>query len=443
MKNRLLLYAAISAFAVPHLSAEEVKEWTLQQCISHALAHNLTIQRQEDNVKMREISVSTSKNSRLPDLSGSAGENLSFGRALTADNTYANHNTNSTSFGLSTSVPLLEGGRIHHTQAVDRLNLKAALQDQERTKLDVTLNVISVYLEAVCQKDLVEVAESQVALSGLQVQRMKSLFENGKASKADLAQIENTLASDELSLTQQRNSYMLSLLTLSQLLELDTPEGFDVARPAIGDIPECDLPSPDVVYAEAIGIKPQVLAEETRLQTAQRNVQVAKSALFPSLYLNAGLGSSFYKTSGFQAQSFGKQMRENFSQYMGISLSVPIFNRFATRNNIRAARVQVHAQELQVLESKKELYKEIQQAYYNAVASQRQCESSEVAQHSAQEAFDLIQKKYENGKATSTEFQEAKTNLQRAESNWIQSRYTFLFRQKILDFYRGLFTVEG
>lgn len=437
-RSKLIIFVVFSTLVVPQLSAEEATGWTLQQCISHALAHNLTIQRQEDNVKMQEISVSTSKNSRLPDLSGSAGENLSFGRALTADNTYANHNTNSTNFGLSTSVPLVTGGRIHHTQEVDKLNLKAALQDQERTKQDVTLNVVSAYLEAVYQKDLVEVAENQAALSKMQVERMKALFENGKASQADLAQIENTQAGDELSLTQQKNSYMLALLTLSQLLELDTPEGIDVIRPTVEDISEITLPNPDVVYAEAIGIKPQILAEETRLQSAQRNVLIAKSGLFPSLYLNGGIGSSYYKTSGFHGENFGKQMRDNFNQYMGISLSVPIFNRFSTRNNIRAARVQVHAQELQLQETKKALYKEIQQAYYNAIASQRQCESSEVAQHSAQEAFDLVQKKYENGKATSTEFQEAKTNLQRAESTMVQSRYTFLFRQKILDFYRGL-----
>lgn len=438
MKNKLFVFVVFSFLVALRLSAEEATGWTLQQCISHALAHNLNIQRQEDNVKMQEINLSTSQNSRLPNLSGSAGENLSFGRALTADNTYANHNTNSTNFGLSTSVPIITGGQIYHTVEANKLNLKAALQDQERTKQDVTLNVVSAYLETVYQKDLVEVAQNQVELSGMQVERMKALFDNGKASQADLAQIENTKANDELSLTQQKNSYMLSLLTLSQLLELDTPEGFDVIRPIVEDISGTILPNPDMVYAEAIGIKPQILAEETRLQTAQRNVRIAKSALFPSLYFNAGIGSSFYKTSGFVAENFSKQMRDNFNQYLGISLSVPIFNRFSTRNNIRAAQVQVHAQELQLQETKKGLYKEIQQAYYNALASQRQCESSEVARHSAEEAFVLVQKKYENGKATSTEFQEAKTNLQRAESTMVQSRYTFLFRQKILDFYRGL-----
>ena len=124
-------------------------------------------------------------------------------------------------------------------------------------------------------------------------------------------------------------------------------------------------------------------------------------------------------------------------QRYSVSLSVPLFNRFSTRNSIRSARLQVHSQEIQLEETKKSLYKEIQQAYYNALAAQRQCESSETALASAQTAFELVQRKYDNGKATATEFQEAKTNLSRAESNSIQSRYTFLFRQKILEFYRG------
>ena len=164
---------------------------------------------------------------------------------------------------------------------------------------------------------------------------------------------------------------------------------------------------------------------------------IAKSAYYPTLYLNAGLGSSYYKTSGFEAMGFGRQLRDNFNQYIGASLSVPIFNRFATRNNVRSARLQVHAQQMRLDETKKSLYKEIQQAYYNAVAAIRQCESSDAALSSASVAFDLMQRKYENGKATAVDYQDAKTKYMQAESQQIQSRYTYLFRRKILDFYRG------
>ena len=163
---------------------------------------------------------------------------------------------------------------------------------------------------------------------------------------------------------------------------------------------------------------------------------LARSQLYPSLYFNAGLGSSYYRTSGWQTTGFGRQLRDNFNQYFGLSLSVPIFNRLSTRNNIRAARVQVHSQELQLEQVRQALYKEIQQAYYNALASQRQCQSSQAALEAAQTAFELMQRKYENGKANATEFQEAKTTLLRAQSDEARARYTFLFRRKILHYYQ-------
>lgn len=416
---------------------QEAKEWTLTDCVQYALMHNLNIKQQEDNVKLQEIALSTSRNSRLPDLNGSIGENLSFGRALTSNNTYMNRNTQSTSFSVGTNVPIISGGRIPADIKMRRLNLQAALQDYEHARENVALSVTSSYLEAIYQKDLVAVAERQVELSKEQVHRMELLFQNDKASEAELSQIRSTLAGDKLSLTQQQNSYMLALLDLSQLLELESPEGFDVVRPQVGAVKGDELPSPELVYNEALGIKPQIQAEQIRLQSAEKNVLVAKSALYPSVYFNAGLGTSYYKTSGYETISFGRQLHDNFNQYFGFSLSVPVFNRFATRNNVRSARLQVHAQQIKLEQTKKSLYKEIQQAYYNAVAAGRQCESSDEALNSASTAFLLMQRKYENGKATATDFQDAKTKYMRAESQQIQSRYTYLFRQKILDFYRG------
>ena len=424
------------------LQAQTAREWSLQECVSYALAHNLSIRQQEDNVQIQQIQLSTARNSRLPNLSGSVGESFSFGRALTADNTYANRNTQNMSMSLGTSVPLITGGQLVHEVNIRRLGLQAAIQDSERMRENVTLQVVSSYLECAYQKDMIEVARNQVELSALQVHRMELLFQNQKASEADLAQIRSAHAADELSLTQQRNSYMLALLDLTQLLELEHPEGFDVQRPAGDKADDVLLPSPDEVYAQALGIKPQVIAEQLRLQSAQKNILLARSQLFPSLYFNAGLGSSYYRTSGWQTTGFGRQLKDNFNQYFGLSLSVPIFNRLSTRNNIRAARVQVHAQEIQFEQTKKDLYKEIQQAYYNALASQRQCQSSQAALNAAQTSFDLTQRKYENGKANATEFQESKTALMRAQSDDARARYTFLFRQKILHFYQTS-TIEG
>lgn len=419
------------------LSVSAQGTFTLEQCIDYAQEHSLNIKRQLDNVKQQEISLNSSKNQRLPNLSGSASENFSFGRALTINNTYANRNTQNTSFSLSADVPIYTGGQIENDIKVKQLGLEAALADLDKAREDIALNVISAYLETVYQKDLVTVAERQVELSKAQVLRMQKLFANGKASEAELAQIKATQANDELSLTQQKNSYTLALLTLSQLLELETPEGFDVVQPATKEVNGIILTAPDIIYSEALGIKPQIKAEQIRIQSAEKNIRLAQAGYYPTIRFGGGLGTSYYKSNGISGANFGQQMKDNFNQYVGLNLSVPIFNRFTTRNSVRAARVQLHTQQLQFEETKKALYKEIQQAYYNAVAAQKQCISSDVALESSRTSFELMEKKYENGKANATEYQEQKTALLKAEASAIQAKYTFLFREKILNFYRG------
>jgi len=416
--------------------AHAQQPWSLQQCIDYALDHSLAVQRQMNTVKQQQITLNSSKNQYLPELTGSASEQLSFGRALTIDNTYANKNTNSTSFSMSVNVPVFTGGQIENDIKVKRLGLQAALADLDKAREDISLQVITSYLEAVYQKDLVSVAKRQVELSAAQVARMQKLYANGKASEADLAQIKATHASDQLSLTQQENSYTIAALTLSQLLELTTPEGFDVVIPAEVDVNQIVLTSPDVIYAEALGIKPQIKAEQIRIESAEKSIRLARAGYYPSVYLGGGIGTSYYKTNGYQTQGFGQQMKDNFNQYVGLNVSIPIFNRFSTRNSIRTAKVTLLTQQLQLEETKKTLYKEIQQAYYNAIAAQKQCLSSDVALESSRTSFDLMQRKYENGKATATEYQEQKTALLKAEATALQSKYTFLFRQKILDFYR-------
>lgn len=433
MKKILSLAILTQAFAFPSFAQES---WDLQKCIDYAIEHNITVKQQKDNVEQQRISLSTAKNSRLPDLSANASENLGFGRALSADNTYINRNTQSTVLNLSTSIPLITGGRIPAEIKVRKLGLDAAMADLSKTKESIALQVISAYLEAIYQRDLAEVARRQVELSGAQVRRTQLLYDNNKISAADLAQIKATKANDESSLTQQENAAQLALLTLSQLLELDKPDGMKLQTPSNIDISSIVLPAPDLIYSEALGIKPQIEAENLRLQSAEKSVTVAKSGLYPSLYLSAGLGSNFYKTSGFPSEKFRTQLKDNFSQSVSLNLSIPIFNRFQTRNNIRSAKLSVHTQELQLEQTRKALYKEIQQAYYNAVAAQRTSLSSDAALEASKESFSLMQSKYENGKANATEYQEAKNKLMNAETTAIQSKYRFIFTNKILDFYR-------
>ena len=428
------------AAALITLPASAQQAWTLRQCADYAIEHNISIKQKGNQRKQRDIQLSTAKNSRLPDLSASASESFSFGRGLTLDNTYTNRSTTSTSFSLGTTVPLFTGFRIPNQIKLNQLNLEAATQDLEKAKNDIRMQVAKAYVQILYDTEIAEVAHRQIAIDSAQVVRLEAFLENGKASHAEVSQQQSTLAQSRLTATQADNNLQLDILALSQLLELSSPEGFSIVRPSTNSqfsIRHSQLPSPDAIYQEALTMKPEVQAEQLRLTASERNINIAKSALYPTLNLSAGLQSNYYKTDGMKADPFATQMKNNFSQYIGLNLNVPIFARFQTRNSIRSARIDRDNQLLQLENVKKTLYKEIQQVYYNAVAADSKYHSSEAAAQSSKDAFTLVQAKYENGKATITEFNESKNNYLKAESNLVQARYENLYQQALLDFYRG------
>ena len=178
-------------------------------------------------------------------------------------------------------------------------------------------------------------------------------------------------------------------------------------------------------------------AEQLRLDASEKTIKIEQAARYPQLTLNGGLQTNYYKTSGMQQDNFGTQIKNNFSQYIGLNLNIPIFNRFSTRNRINSARIDRENQQLKLENVKKTLYKEIQQVYYNAIAAQAKYESSEAARQSGADAFRLAQAKYENGKANITEFNEAKNRFLKSESDLVQARYEYLYQTTLLNFYRG------
>lgn len=420
----------------PAQAQETSHRWTLRQCIDHALTHNIGIRQRENMQQQQELQLSTARNSRLPDLNGSAGQNYSFGRGLTSDNTYTNTNTSSTSFSLGTSIPLFTGFRIPNTIALNRLNLEAATHDLEKARNDVSVQVAQAYVQVLYDQELVGVARRQTVIDSMQVVRLQALLNNGKASEAELAQQEATLAQSRLTVTQAEGNLRLALLSLSQLLELPSSEGFAVA-PIDTLAPDVPLPSPDLIFAEAQGGRPEIQAEQIRLDATEKNIAIARSGLYPQLSFSAGMGSNYYKTSGFKTDGFSQQLKNNFSQNLGFSLSVPIFNRFQTRNSIRSAKIDRVNQQLALDNVKKQLYKEIQTAYCNTVTARQKLQSSMQARESSNMAFRLMQAKYEQGKATLTEFNEARNNLLRTESDLAQARYEHLYQTALIQFYRG------
>ena len=418
----------------------QTREWTLQECCDYAVEHNITVKQQQNQCRQREIDLSTAKNSRLPDVSGSLGQNFSFGRGLTSQNTYTNTNTSSTSLQIGASVPLFTGFEIPNQIKLNQLNLEAATADLEKAKNDVRMQVAQAYVQILYDYEMSEVAHRQIEIDSMQVARLQAFVDNGKASEAELSQQKATLANSRLTATQADNNTRLAILTLTQLLELPSPEGFAVVRPQLPaglSFSDVSVLTPDVIYAEALGVKPEIASQQLRLKGTEYSIKIARAGYYPTLSLSGGLGTNYYTTSGYDSAPFGRQLKNNFSQYIGLNLSVPIFNRFQTRNRIRSARIEYDTQQLQLDYTKKTLYKDIQQVYYNALNALSKERSSQEAVNSSKDAFTLMQAKYENGKANITEFNESKNNYLKSESDLVQARYENLYQQALLEFYRG------
>lgn len=439
MKKKIMI-GCIAVFAV---SAQAQEGWTLRQCIDYAIEHNINIRQSENQAEQSAVSVNTAKWARLPNVNGSAGQSWNWGRTQTAirdestgdySTVYVNTSSNSTNMSVSTSIPIFTGFEIPNQYALAKLNLKAAIADLEKAKEDISINIASAYLQVLFNQELYQVSLGQVELSKEQFARISRLAELGKASPAEVAEAKARVAQDEMNAVQADNNFKLALLDLSQLIELETPEGFALAAPAV-TLELVPLTPPDEVYQTALTGKAAVQAAQYRLEGSKYNIRIAQSGFYPQLNLNGSLGTNYYSTL---ERNFNQQLRDNFSKYVGFNLSVPIFNRLSTRNRVRTARLQQQNYSLQLDDVKKSLYKEIQQAWYNALASESKYTSSSTAARASSESFRLMSEKYDNGKATAVEYNEAKQNLVKAQSDELQAKYEYLFRTKILDFYKGI-----
>lgn len=411
--------------------------WSLTDCINYALDHNIRVKQSKISVEQKEIALNTARNSFLPGVSAGASQNFSFGRGLTADNTYANTNTTSTSFSLGGEMPVFQGLQLVNNVRLSKLDLEASTRDLDKTKDDIRVAVAKAYMTILYNGEILSVAKSQQEVDSMLVERIREVKTSGKASEADVAAQEATYAQSCLNTVQAQNNLHISVLDLSQLLELESPDSLSIVTPDVEGMEITVLKNPEQIYAAALDVKPAIKAEEARVAYAERYIAVARGAFSPTLSLSGGIGTNYYTTSGLPSPSFGEQLKNNFSQYVGLSLNIPIFSRMSNANNLKVAKLNYSNQQLQLENVKKELYKEIQQAYYNAVASQSKFISSGKAAESSYKSFELTKEKYAAGKANITEYNQAKDKNLEAASNFIQARYECLFQTRLLNFYEG------
>lgn len=420
------------------------EKWTLRACIDYAIDHNIEIKQRELTVESSEIDLNTSRNSRLPNLSAGASESLNFGRSQSpSTGIYEQNKSASTNFSVSSSIPVFSGFRIRNGIKSGELNLMAATESLKKAKENLELQVAALYLDVLFKKEILKVFTEQVNLTRVQVERTEILVQSGKVPQSQLYDIRAQLAKDELNAVTAGNDVTLSLLNLTQALNIEHSNGFDIVEPQPGDVIAENLASilpPDYIYRTAVEIKPHVLEAEYRLEGSRADMKTVQGRYWPtvSLSLSYNNGFSHILNSGYINNTIGHQLKNNMREAVGLNINVPIFTRYETRNQVRQARLTTDSRGLDLDNVKLVLFKEIQQAYQSAVASQSKYTSTEKALLATQEAFKYAEERYGVGKATAYELNDAQTRLLSSRSEQLQAKYDFLFRAKILDFYRGI-----
>lgn len=438
MRARILIFPIMSlANMLFSPSAHAQTEMTLRQCIDYAYVRSNVVKTNEMAIEKSENDLSTAKGGHLPTVSAYATQRFDFGRGLTSNNTYENLNTSNTSFGIEAQVTLFAGFRVQNNVKYQKLCVESATANLQAAKEDLGINVASAYLQVLCAKEIAEAQKAQVELSRQQLDLKTALRDNGKASDADVAQARSLVAQEEMKAVQYDNDYRLALLDLSQALEMPSPDSISVIAPEVSEMPSV-IGGPEQVYQEALSNKASVRAARIKTECAEKAIDIAKGQYWPTLSLSAGVSTGYYKVHDVDAPSFGDQMDQNLDKSIAIHLNVPIFNQFATRNGVREAKINRTSSQIELDNVQKTLYKEVQVAYYNALAAEATYNSSLTAEQSAEEAYKLAEAKYAQGLASATDYSEAVTNRTTAIATRIQYKYEMIFRSKILDFYRGV-----
>ena len=434
MKKIIFIIAIITTTFSLHAQ----KVWTLDECVDYAMEHNLTILQSVVSQNSASFQYKMSKNAWLPTVNAEASQSLGFGQSPSANGVYVQNNSASTSFGISLGMPLFNGLNLYYQTKSSNLGLEASKKDLEAAKYDLKLLIMAYYMQVVYNKELKAVAEKQLALTEEQYAKTQQQFELGKVAESNVYESAAQVATAKSTLVQADNTLMLSILDLVQTLELESVDDFDVVSPEdFNGMTSPSLPSQETTYEFALQHQPKIEAANMRLEKAYSDVKSRKSAWYPSLSLYAGYSTGYYNyfSQGYVNDPFEDQLSNNGRTQVGVRLSIPIFNAMQTKYNVNISKLSIENQEIAINTAKKELRKEIQQAFYNAVASEQKYKAAEETYNAAEIAYRYSSESYDAGKANLLELNESKNRLFKSESEMLQAKYEYIYRVKVLDFY--------
>jgi len=445
--------------------------WSLEDCLQYAMENNIQIKQSVLTTEYNENLLKKSKLGQIPNLSGSGGMNYSWGRALD-QTTYQytdDQQISSYNFGLSSYANLFNGLQVRNTIQQNELNLMASYQDVESVKNEISLSIAAAYLTIMFNQELVTVTESQMEVTGQQVERTRKMVDAGKLARGNYLELKAQLASEELNLVNAENQLSISVLNLQQILDLPIDSAFSVIIPELADPDENPLViDAQEVYSIAEDIMPTIKSAMLSLESAEKGLAIAKGGRSPQLYLSANYNTGYSDVreqvvdvgppeqipigetmSGepvvsypqeipiYGAYPFLDQVRDNRSSGVGLGLSIPIFNSWTINTNIANARIMHERAKLDLQSRKLTLYASVHKAFADALAALKKFNATQEALVSMEESFKYTEKKFEVGLVNTVDYNTSKNQLIATQSDLLQAKYDFIFKTKILNFYQG------
>lgn len=417
------------------------KVWSLEECIQYAIDHNIQIKQQTVQTRVQKNTLDQSKLSLLPSVSGQASQDYSFGRAL--DQTtydFYNRTLKSNYFSLGGRTDIFTGLQNLNTIQRNKYELLAGEQDLQRIRDNVSLSVALDYLQILLNKELVTATQSQLNTTLEQIAKTRKMVDAGSVAMGNLLQIEAQAAQEEVTLVNMQNQLATSYLNLTQLLELETPAGFEIIVPDIRVGETADISGNiDEIFNVAVQSRPEILGSQLRLTASEYALKVAKGARSPSISMSHNFGTRYSHIEDLPGQqSFDDQLKNNKSFGLGFSMNIPILNGWQVNKNILNSKLAVENSQYTLEGTRKDLYKNIQQAYADAVAALKKYNASSKAVTSSEESFRYTEQKFNVGMITPVDYNAAKTQLLSSQSEMSQAKYEYIFKTKVLDFYKGL-----
>lgn len=441
MKNFLILIFVVLISSQGFVISQQ-KVWSLEDCIRYAIENNIQIKQQVIQTEYQKNSLDLAKLNLLPTLNGAASQNYSFKRTLDQlTYQYSNKNGQSNSFYIGGSLNLYNGLQNYNNIKKNQYQLLASEQDLQNIKDNIALTVAMNYLQILLNKELVAATENQFQITLQQIEKTKKKVDAGSLAKGNLLQIEAQAASEELQYINQKNQLDLSYLNLTQLLELQTPVGFEVVVPEI-DIDTNDIVAGNIddIFSVAERSRPEVKSSELKLTASEYDLKIAKGKRSPGISMNHSFSTGYYNTTSKTLggkYSFSEQINDNINYGIGFTMNVPILNGWQVNKSIANSKLSIQNSKYTLEGTKKQLYKNIQQAYSDAVAALKKYNASIKAVTSTEESFRYTEQKFNVGMVTPVDYNAEKTKLLNAQSNMAQAKYEFIFKTKVLDFYKG------